>query len=83
MTKQIDHYEHTVLTMAKARGNAPWASATQAQISRLKNRRADVCPEYGKERTALAKATAKIRKANMVMAKGAKMAAKYFTGGLW
>jgi hypothetical protein len=83
MTKQIAHFEGTVLTMAQARGNALWANATHQQIVRLKNRRADICPEWGKQRTALAKLKENADKTKKMMKTAAKYAAKYFTGGLW
>ena len=53
MTKQIDHFEHTVLVMAKDRGNDLWANATTQHIDRLKNHRADSCPEWAKQRSAI------------------------------
>ena len=40
--------------MAIERGNRAWEDATNAQIERLWHRRADLCPEYGAQRTALA-----------------------------
>jgi len=83
MTKQIAHYEGTVLVMAKDRGNELWAQSTEAQIERLKNRRADRCPEWAKERSAMQKAKAQAEMMKRMMVTAAKYAAKYFTGGLY
>jgi hypothetical protein len=82
-TKQIAHYENDVLPMAEARDNELWAEATSEQIDRLKNQRADVCPEYAKERSALRRAAAEAAKAQRVMKAAAKAAASYFSGGMW
>jgi hypothetical protein len=82
-TKQIAHYEENVLPLAEARGNELWAEATLEQIDRLKNDRADACPEYGKERSALRKAADEAAKAQRVMKAAAKAAASYFSGGAW
>ncbi len=81
MTKQIDHFENTVLAMAKARGNTLWEQATNDHIDRLKNRRADKCPEYAKQRSALARAKAQADQMRQMMITAAKGAAKYFSGG--
>jgi hypothetical protein len=83
MTKQIAHYENTVLALAKERGNDLWAASTEAQIDRLKNQRADRCPEWGKKRTALQIARARAEQMRRMMVTAAKYAAKYFTGGLY
>jgi hypothetical protein len=81
MTKQISHYEGTVLKMAKDRGNRLWYDATAQQVARLKDDRADACPEWNKQRTAygIAKAQAEFIK-NAVVETG-KGALNYFTGG--
>lgn len=81
MTKQISHYEGTVLAMAKDRGNALWEQATRDQINRLKDRRADRCPEWGKQRSFILKARAKAEAWRQTIAMAAKGAAKYFSGG--
>lgn len=83
MTKQIAHYETTVLAMARERDNELWEKATEAQIDRLKDQRADRCPEWGKQRTAVQIAKAQAEQMKRMMATAAKYAAKYFTGGLW
>lgn len=82
LTKQINHYEGTILPMAKARGNAGWERATNAQIERLWHRRADLCPAYGRERTILVKSIDQIKKFNALMAAAGRAAVTYFTGGL-
>ena len=81
MTKQINHFEKTVLVMAKDRGNALWEQATEDQINRLKHQRADKCPEYHKQRTVLARAKEQAEQMKQMMAAAAKGAAKYFSGG--
>jgi len=83
MTKQIDHYENTVLAMAKERGNDLWEKATEDQIDRLKDQRADKCPEWGKQRTAMQIAKARAEQMKRMMATAARYAAKYFSGGLY
>jgi hypothetical protein len=83
MTKQITHYESVVMKLANDRGNQLWANATSQQISRLKNQRADRCPEWAKQRSALRRAAENAAKMRMMMALAAKAATKYFTGGLW
>ena len=81
LTKQITHFEETVLPMAIERGNRSWEKATNAQIERLWNRRADLCPEYGAERTFLKKAADQTRRFNKLLAQAGRAAAAYFTGG--
>jgi hypothetical protein len=80
MTRQIAHFEGTVLPMAKGRGNALWADSTNAHIDRLKNHRADVCPEWGKQRKALIKAKKEWDQMKAYAKIAAKYALKYFTG---
>jgi len=82
-TKQINHFENTVLVMAKDRGNDLWAKATEDHIDRLKNQRADRCPEWGKQRSALARAKAQAEQMKRLAVLAAKGAAKYFSGGLF
>ena len=82
-TKQIAHYENDVLPLAEERGNELWAEATLDQIDRLKNQRADVCPEYTEERNALRRAAAEAAKVQRMMKTAAKAAASYFSGGMW
>lgn len=81
MTKQIHHFEKTVLVMAQERGNDLWEQSTQSQIDRLKHQRADKCPEYHKQRTVLARAKEQAEQMKRMMAAAAKGAAKYFSGG--
>jgi len=82
LTKQISHFEDTVLPMAIDRGNRGWEQATNAQIERLWHRRADLCPEYGAQRTMLQKAADQTRRFNKVVATAGRAALAYFTGGL-
>jgi len=82
LTRQIDHYEGTVLPMAAARGNDAWERATEAQIDRLWNRRADLCPQFRAQRTLLAKAAEDARKFKDLVVTAGKAAATYFSGGL-
>lgn len=81
LTKQIEHFEETVLPMAIARGNRGWEQATNDQIERLWHRRADLCPEYGAERTFLQKAADRTRRFNKFMASAGRAALAFFTGG--
>ncbi|HPG26056.1 MAG: hypothetical protein H6748_05865 [Spirochaetaceae bacterium] len=81
LTKQIDHYENTVLPMAYQRRNAAWANATRAQIERLWHRRADLCPAYGKDRTLLRRLAEQTRRFNQMLAAAGRAAAAFFTGG--
>jgi hypothetical protein len=81
MTKQIAHYEGTVLKMAKDRGNKLWENATHDQINRLKNQRADKCPEWAKQRNSLIRAREEAEKMRQLMVMAGKAAIKYFTGG--
>lgn len=82
LTRQITHFEKTVLPMAIERGNRTWEQATNAQIERLWHRRADLCPEYGAERTLMRKAADQARKVNKVLSAAGRAAAAYFTGGV-
>jgi hypothetical protein len=81
MTRQIDHFENTVLPMAARRGNRLWANSTVQHIERLKNRRADRCPEYGTERGYLAKIKRNADRARAIAKAAAKQTVKYFSGG--
>ncbi len=81
LTKQITHFEETVLPMAIARGNRGWEQATNDQIERLWHRRADLCPEYGAQRTFLQKAADQTRRFNKLMASAGRAALAFFTGG--
>lgn len=81
LTKQITHFEETVLPMAIDRGNRGWEQATNRQIERLWNRRADLCSEYGAERTFLRKAADQTRRFNEFVASAGRAALAFFTGG--
>ena len=82
LTTQIAHYEETVLPMAIRRGDRAWEAATNAQIERLWHRRADLCPKYGAERTAMRKAADQMRRFNKMVAAAGRAALTYFTGGV-
>lgn len=81
LTKQIDHYEDVVLPQAYARGNQAWANVTTQQIERLWNRRADLCPKYGAERTFLRRLADRTRRFNQFLARAGRAAATFFSGG--
>lgn len=82
LTNQIEHFEGTILPMAISRGNRSWEDATNAQIERLWHRRADLCPEYGAERTMMLRAADRMRKFNKLVAAAGRAAITYFTGGI-
>jgi hypothetical protein len=81
LTKQIRYYEKTILPMAIERRNLAWEDATKAHIKRLWNKRADLCPKYGRERARLLVALDKIRQFNQMLARAGRAAAQYFSGG--
>ena len=83
MTKQIAHFEGTVLKMAKDRGDQAWQRSTSDHVDRLKNRRADRCPEYAEQRKVLARAKKQADDMKKLMVAAAKGAAKYFSGGMY
>jgi hypothetical protein len=82
LTKQIDHFENSILPLAIARGNRKWERATNEQVERLWHRRADLCPAYGAERTFLVKARDQIRQFNKMVEVAGRAALAFFTGGL-
>jgi hypothetical protein len=82
LTKQIDHYKGTIRPLAISRRNPKWERATTEQIERLWNRRADLCPAYGSERTLIAKTIDQIRRFNQMIIAAGRAAATYFSGGL-
>ena len=81
MTRQIERYEGVVMVRAKARGDKLWENSMHAQVDRLKNRRADRCPEYRKQRSALRRVADDAAKFRKLMSMAAKGTAKYFSGG--
>jgi hypothetical protein len=81
LTKQIEYYDKQVLPLAIQHRNLAWEDATNAQLKRLWNKRADLCPEYGKERARLLRALDRIRAFNKMIARAGRAAAQYFTGG--
>ena len=82
LTKQINHYENSILPLAIARGNRKWERATSQQVERLWHRRADLCPAYGAERTFLVRARDQIRQFNKMVDVASRAAVAFFTGGL-
>ena len=76
LTSQIERYEGDV-KLAKARGNELWEDATRAQIERLSERRASRCPQFAEDK---GKAMREFMK---FMKTAARIAAKYFTMGLY
>ncbi|MBY0399753.1 hypothetical protein K2X89_05625 [Myxococcota bacterium] len=81
LTKQLAYYEKTILPMAIQRRNLAWENATNAQIKRIWNKRADLCPKYGKERARLQRIADRIRAFNKMVARAGRAAARYFTAG--
>ncbi len=81
LTKQIEYYDKQVLPMAIRYRNLAWEDATNAQLKRLWNKRADLCPEYGKERARILRALDRIRAFNRMLARAGRAAAQYFSGG--
>jgi len=82
LTKQINHFEGTVLPRAIQQGNRGWEKNTSDHIERLWHRRADLCPAYGAERTLLRKAADDARKVKQFVVAAGRAAATYFSGGL-
>jgi len=82
LTKQINHFEGTILPLAISRGNRAWERATNAHVERLWHRRADLCPAYGAERTMIARARDQIRRFNKMVDLAGRAALAFFTGGL-
>ena len=81
LTKQLAYYEKTVLPMAIQRRNLAWEKATNDQITRVWNKRADLCPKYGKERARLLRALDRIRAFNKLLAQAGRATLRYFTAG--
>ena len=81
ITKQIDRYED-VADMARDRGDDMWLDGTLAQIERLENRRAQLCPAYAEG--VAAAAAAKFWKDTYDLTKQiAQGAVRYFTLGAY
>ncbi len=81
LTKQIEYYDKQIRPLAIARRDRTWEAATDAHLTRLWNRRADLCPEYGKERARILLAIDRIRAFNRMLARAGRAAAQYFSGG--
>ena len=82
LTRQINHYEHQILPQAVERGNRAWENATNAQIERLWNRRADLCPAYGAERTFMRRMADQNRKFKKMLVAAGRATAAFFSGGV-
>ena len=82
LTKQIEYYDETIRPLAIQQGNVAWENATNAHLKRLWNKRADLCPEYGRERARLLRALDRIRAFNRAVAAAGRAAARYFSGGM-
>jgi hypothetical protein len=81
LTRQIDRYEKEVLPLAAARGNRAWQRATEEQVERLWHRRADLCPEYGAERTLRRRMADQRRRFKQFLVTAGRAAAAFFSGG--
>ncbi|MDG2335334.1 MAG: hypothetical protein P8Q97_14005 [Myxococcota bacterium] len=81
LSRQIDHFEGTVLKMAEERDDALWQESTEKHAAHLRSRRASLCPKYAEEERLLAKARAEAERVQKAMMTAAKGAAKYFSGG--
>ncbi len=81
LTKQIKYYDEQIRPLAIRQGNVAWENATNAHLKRLWNKRADLCPEYGRERARILRALDRIRAFNRAVAAAGRAAARYFTGG--
>ena len=82
LTLQINHFEGKILPLAISRGDRSWERVTSEQVERLWQRRANLCPEWGRQRTLMAMAAERIRRINQTIAMAARGAATFFSGGL-
>ncbi len=82
LTKQIEHYQGTILPMAIERRDSDWERSTNEQVERLWHRRADLCPVYGAERTMMARAADQARRFNAFLVMAGRAAVTYFSGGV-
>ena len=76
LTSQIARYEGDV-KLAEERGNELWENATREQIDRLSERRASRCPQFAEDKGKAMREFAELMKT------AARLAAKYFTMGLY
>ncbi|MCS5637805.1 MAG: hypothetical protein NZ990_14895 [Myxococcota bacterium] len=81
LTHQIDHFEGSILKMARERDDEAWEKSTEDHVQRLKARRANMCPKYAEEEKILARAKAQAEAMQKLLVSAAKGAAKYFSGG--
>lgn len=82
MSKQIRFYEQQMLPLAISSQNLAWEDSIHAQIERISNKRADLCPEWGRERARLLKALDQLRTMQKALARAARIAARAFTAGI-
>ena len=81
LTRQIDHFEGSVLEMARERDDELWEQSTEQHVQLLRSQRAAKCPKHADEEKLLAKARAQAEAMRAMMKAAAKGAAKYFSGG--
>ncbi len=81
LTHQIEHFEGSVLKMARERNDDLWEQSTQQHVQLLRSQRAAKCPKHADEEKILAKARAQAEAMRAMMKAAAKGAAKYFSGG--
>lgn len=81
LTHQIDHFEGSILKMARERDDEAWEKSTEDHVQHLKARRANMCPKYAEEEKILARAKAQAEAMQKLLVSAAKGAAKYFSGG--
>ena len=62
-------------------GNKAWEASMEQHLVKLKDRRADRCPEYNKQRNFLIRARAQAREIQKYVKAAGAAAAKYFSGG--
>lgn len=82
LSKQIRFYEKQMLPLAIESKNLAWEDSIHAQITRISNKRADLCPEWGRERARLLKALDQLRTMQKALARAARIAARAFTAGV-
>jgi hypothetical protein len=83
LSRQIEHFEGRILELARERGDSLWQASTEKHIARLKDRRADRCPEEAEQSRILAEARARSERFMDFMRKATRGAARYFSGGLF
>jgi hypothetical protein len=81
ITKQIVRYEGQI-DMAQSQGNAVWEAATGAHVTRLRQRRSRLCPEYDQWVVAAAARKQAAEIAALLKLAGSA-ALSYFTAGAY